>query len=241
MATLRVSNLSNQVCNNDLSDLFCNYGRILEIKPLFDFPYRSALYGDFLNTYSALITYQDHRDAEDARRNLDGTTYKGFRMSIRVNNENGMDVDGSAHLSINEDKQNNHRRDTSDFSSQTQIYDNTLRVANLSEHRSEQNLQEIFGKYGRLQCVVKQQADYLVSYQDSRDAEDALRELQGCLINNQRIKIAWHHSNSFQYDKSNYLQSNQPQYQQPQYQSEPTNRKRLLVDMTMPDKRRRLF
>merc|ERR1719229_321543 len=68
----------------------------------------------------------------------------------------------------------------------------------------KQDLEASFEKYGRLtRCDLKPQGYAFITYEDPRDADDAMRELQGTEITGCRINIEWskesgrYHRNSF--------------------------------------------
>jgi len=60
-----VKNLAPETRERDLYDVFDRYGRVLRI--------------NHMKTY-ALITYEDHRDAGDAVRDMDGKRLEGNRI-----------------------------------------------------------------------------------------------------------------------------------------------------------------
>ena len=67
-----------------------------------------------------------------------------------------------------------------------------LFVGRLNPRLHKQDLEGKFEKYGRLtRCDLKPQGYAFVTYEDPRDAEDAMRELQGSEMTGCRINIEW--------------------------------------------------
>eukprot|EP00483_Globobulimina_turgida_P013273 UN13297 len=79
-----------------------------------------------------------------------------------------------------------------------------LFVGRLNSRIHKQDLERKFEKYGRLtRCDLKPQGFAFITYEDIRDAEDAMTELQGSEISGCRINIEWskesgrYHRNAF--------------------------------------------
>ena len=87
-----------------------------------------------------------------------------------------------------------------------------LFVGRLNSRIHKQDLEEKFEKYGRLtRCDLKPQGYAFITYEDFRDAEDAMRELQGQEITGCRINIEWS-KESGRYDRNTFFRcdSNSP-------------------------------
>eukprot|EP01027_Heterolobosea_sp_BB2_P022822 GEZU01033665.1.p1 GENE.GEZU01033665.1~~GEZU01033665.1.p1 ORF type:complete len:171 (+),score=30.18 GEZU01033665.1:22-513(+) len=63
-----------------------------------------------------------------------------------------------------------------------------LYVGNLSDRVRERELEDLFGKYGRNKVDLKQGFGF-VEFEDSRDAEDAMRDLDGYRLDDQKIRV----------------------------------------------------
>lgn len=71
-ARIYVGNLPLDIRESELDDLFYKYGRIREIE--LKTPGRPPAF--------AFITFDDHRDAEDAVRGRDGYNFDGYRIRV---------------------------------------------------------------------------------------------------------------------------------------------------------------
>jgi len=64
-----------------------------------------------------------------------------------------------------------------------------LFVARISTRTRTRDLEDLFGRYGRLRDVVIKQGYAFVEYEDGRDAKDASKELDGYKLDGERIAV----------------------------------------------------
>jgi len=67
----------------------------------------------------------------------------------------------------------------------------SLWIGRISQDTRSRDLEDVFGKFGRMiRCDVKRNFAF-VEYEDDRDAEDALREIDGTDILGCRVVVEW--------------------------------------------------
>lgn len=63
-------------------------------------------------------------------------------------------------------------------------------VGGLSDRTRERDLEDLFKKYGRIEKVILKNRGYgFVEFEDSRDAEDAVKEMNGTNLDGSRIIV----------------------------------------------------
>lgn len=77
--TIRVSNLIDGLEENDLRDLFGNYGRVRRVKIV-----RTMERGEWVDTGAAFVTFNSEDEAADAVAGCDGILWMHTRIRVTV-------------------------------------------------------------------------------------------------------------------------------------------------------------
>ncbi|XP_051145591.1 serine/arginine-rich splicing factor SR30-like isoform X2 [Andrographis paniculata] len=199
-STIYVGNLPGDVRESEIEDLFYKYGPIVDVDV--KTPPRMPGY--------AFVEFEDSRDAEDAINGRDGYNFGGYRIRV----EFARDRKGSSHDHYSSFSSENGRSGLSrdyEYKGRTNRSSRTIYVGNLPGDIRESEVEDLFYKYGPivdidLKIPPRPPGYAFVEFEDSRDADDAIRGRDGYKFDGHRLRVELAHggrgSASYDYHSS---------------------------------------
>lgn len=161
MARIYVGHLPMDIKESELDDLFYKYGRIRDID--IKHPLKPPAY--------AFVSFEDSRDAEDAVRGKDGTSFAGQRLRCEIAKGDRRDRDGGR----DRDRRGGDERKRGGRGRRT---DYEIIVTNLPRGCSWQDLKDFARKAGDVVYAdVDRYGEGVVDYANRDDMEHALKTL----------------------------------------------------------------
>lgn len=147
--TVYVGNLPEEITTKNLEDNFGKYGKI-------EFIIRKPSY--------AYLIFEDARDAKDAFRALSSKySKKGYLIGLAISHQR----------KLKQLKLKQLKLEKSQVVSQISGEKNTLIIFGTPKEISHQKLENDFGRFGRIESIIKQDDFISITFHDPRDALDA--------------------------------------------------------------------
>nr|CAD7454398.1 unnamed protein product [Timema tahoe] len=192
-----VGNLSSSASKHEIESAFSKYG-----------PLRNVWVARNPSGF-AFVEFEDPRDAEDAVRGLDGTRVCGTRVRVEMSSGRSRRGGGGRRgsgpprsrsprrrtRSRSRSRSGSPRRSRSDSRDRRyRDWDLSCKVyvGNLGSSASKHDIESAFSKYGPLKnvWVARNPPGFaFVEYEDPRDAEDAVRGLDGTRVCGSRVRV----------------------------------------------------
>ncbi|KAG0517100.1 hypothetical protein BDA96_09G059400 [Sorghum bicolor] len=158
---LYVGNMSRYTRERDLEAAFGRYGRLVTVY------LQGRNYG--------FVVFYDPKDADAARNGLDGQEICGSHITVQFAREHKMTRYDTRYI---HDDQNDQQDGNS-----------KLFVSNISSLTQENDISDLFSKYGRVRKTNLKENYGFVEFCDPQDADDARCELNGQEFNGNRISV----------------------------------------------------
>jgi len=178
---LYVGNVSSRTSESVLKDAFNEYGRIEQI---------------LLKDGFGFVEFEDIRDAQRAKRELDGEEVGGSRLNVQFSRKPGSKFASSprrrrrSHSRGSRSRDRNHRREP--FGKKTNY---KMEVLNISEYTSWQDLKDFARgagnsvEYTKVFDGPRGEKRGLIEYKEKEDFEEALRTLNGRELDGRKVKL----------------------------------------------------
>jgi len=177
---LYVCGISDRVSTRELEDEFSRFGRVSSVD---------------LKVGFAFVEFEDEEDAADALHKMNGKDLDGRSLRIEYGRSRGGGGAGSGYRGVRSDDRGRGGGGGgggggSGGGSTEKIY-----VGGLPMETREDDIEDLFGKYGRLVDVVlrtnlqRPPAFAFLTYENSRDAEDAVEGRNDYMFNSCRLRV----------------------------------------------------
>ncbi|KAG1177122.1 hypothetical protein G6F36_010862 [Rhizopus arrhizus] len=195
---LKVNGLPDYFDDNKLYDIFRPFGPLNLCKCV-------MIDGSFKGT--AFIQFFHQTSSDEAQNNLNGRLFEGYKLSVTIYMPSNYNTTQQHQEKAMEDDNNNSVVDMMN-----------LYIKNLDPNITNADLNHLFRKFGRIvsarvmtNAATGQSKGYgFVSFGKSEEAAAALKEMNGYIVNDRPLIVAYHEPKK---GKTN----NQPQHQQRQY------------------------
>jgi len=166
---LYVCGISDRLSVRDLEDEFGRYGKVASVD---------------LKVGFGFVEFEDEHDAEDAVKGLNGKDLEGRQLRVEYgrNRGGGGGGGGGGYRGVS-------RYDSGRGGASEKIY-----VGGLPMETTEDDIHDLFDKYGRLEEVVlrtnlpRPPAFAFITFESSRDAEDAVAGRNDYMFNGSRLR-----------------------------------------------------
>lgn len=158
MSKIYMANLPADTRESDVKKFLEDFGSIKDIVIKYE---RSFVY--------AFVEFEDHGDARDAVKDLDGTKLEGNRVRVEFSKDSG---EGPS--------------EGSSRKGESMIY-----MGNLPNDCTDEDIEEFLKGYGKVRKnIIKNDGHYgFVEFEDHHDARDAVKDLNGTKMNGKEVRL----------------------------------------------------